>query len=142
MSKSFHALVLGIVLLVGGPSLATLHAQDGEREAGRTYPRQLEITFEWLYSCPSTGKACSFNCRGSGASNVTKLAIRLGTIPLGGNEKTFGIFYEFSSKEIPNGNGFNLTTGISTLSCQVQGMNLDYSGPRETPTESVPQARR
>jgi hypothetical protein len=64
-----------------------------------------------------------------GASNVTKLAIHLGTIPLRGTEKAFGIFYEFSTMEIPRANGFSLTTGISTLSCQVSGMNLDYSGP-------------
>jgi hypothetical protein len=64
-----------------------------------------------------------------GASNVTKLAIHLGTIPLRGTEKVFGIFYEFSTTEIPRGNGFFLTTGISTLACQVSGMNLDYSGP-------------
>jgi hypothetical protein len=64
-----------------------------------------------------------------GASNVTKLAIHLGTIPLRSTEKAFGIFYEFSTMEIPRANGFSLTTGISTLSCQVNGMNLDYSGP-------------
>jgi hypothetical protein len=53
----------------------------------------------------------------------------LGTIPLRGTEKAFGIFYEFSTMEIPRANGFSLTTGISTLACQVSGMNLDYSGP-------------
>jgi hypothetical protein len=141
MSKSFHALVLAAALLVRGPLVASLNAQDGERAAGRTYPHQLEIVFEWRYSCPATGKGCSFDCRGSGASNVTKLAIHLGTIPLGDTEKTFGIFYEFSTKEIPNGNGFHLTTGISTLSCQVQGMNLDYSGPTETRTGPLSDAK-
>jgi len=52
-----------------------------------------------------------------------------GDHPLRGTEKAFGIFYEFSTIEIPRANGFSLTTGISTLSCQVSGMNLDYSGP-------------
>jgi hypothetical protein len=61
----------------------------------------------------------------------------LGTIPLRGTEKAFGIFYEFSTTEIPRANGFSLTTGISTLSCQVSGMNLDYSGP---PKDRSPQA--
>jgi hypothetical protein len=77
-----------------------------------------------------------------GASNVTKLAIQLGTIPLSGTQKAFGIFYEFATVQIPRANGFSLTTGISTLACQVQGMNLDYySGPTDTPTASLPEAR-
>src|SRR5262249_19134321 len=98
------------------------------------------VAFEWLYSCPG-GKACSFDCPGAGgASNVTKLAIRLGTIPLR-DQRVFGTFYEFSTREIPRGNGFALTTGISTLSCQVQGMDLDYSGSTDTPTSSLPEAR-
>ena len=141
MSKSFNALVLGGVLLVGGP--LALHAQDGKRSEGS--PLDLggsEIAYEWQYSCPS-GPGCSFNCPGSGGGNsVTKLTIHLGTIPLSGTQRAFGIFYEFSTKEIPRANGFSLTTGISTLACQVQGMNLDYySGPTDTPTASLPEAR-
>ena len=127
-SKSFNALVLGWVLLVGGP--LTLHAQDGKRsEGGPLNLSGSEIAYEWRYSCPD-GKGCAFNCLGSGGGNsVTKLMIHLGTIPLSGTQRAFGIFYEFSTKEIPRANGFSLTTGISTLSCQVSGMNLDYSGP-------------
>jgi hypothetical protein len=53
----------------------------------------------------------------------------LETIPLSGSQRAAGIFYEFSTMEIPRANGFSITTGISTLSCQVNGMNLDYSGP-------------
>jgi hypothetical protein len=49
------------------------------------------------------------------------------TIPLGA-KNVAGIFYEYSTVEIPRANGFNITTGISTLACQVLGMNLDYSG--------------
>ena len=56
----------------------------------------------------------------------------LRTQPIGDTEKVGGIFYEFSTVEIPRANGFSLTTGISTLSCQVNGMNLDYSGPPRT----------
>jgi hypothetical protein len=122
-SKTFNALVLGGILLVGGPLMETLHAQ-GPLDLGGS-----EIAFEWQYSCPN-GKGCSFNCPGSGGgTSVTKLIIHLGTIPLSGTQRAFGIFYEFSTKEIPRANGFSLTTGISTLSCQVSGMNLDYSGP-------------
>jgi hypothetical protein len=129
-SKSFQALVLGALMIVGGPSAVSLFAEDEKRwEAGPPFPGGSEIVFEWQYSCPG-GRGCSFTCPGSGgASNVTKLAIHLGTIPLRGTEKAFGIFYEFSTIEIPRANGFSLTTGISTLSCQVSGMNLDYSGP-------------
>jgi hypothetical protein len=143
-SKTFYALVVGAALLVGGTLVGSPRAQDGKRSeaalSDRTYPGGLEITFEWRYSCPG-GKACSFDCAGAGgASNVTKLAIRLGTIPLRG-QRAFGTFYEFSTREIPRGNGFALTTGISTLSCHVQGMDLDYSGPTDTPTASPPQVR-
>ena len=129
MSNSFNALVLGgVILLVGGP--LALHAQDGKRSDGS--PLDLggsEIAYEWRYSCPD-GKGCSFNCPGSGGGNsVTKLMIHLGTIPLSGTQRAFGVFYAFSTREIPRVNGFSLTTGISTLSCQVSGMNIDYSGP-------------
>ena len=125
ISKRFHALVLGLILLVPSAS-----AQDGKRSADA--PPHLgasEVAFEWQYSCTG-GKACSFSCPGTGgASSVTKLTMHLGTIPLRGDQRAFGIFYEFSTMEIPRANGFSITTGISTLSCQVNGMNLDYSGP-------------
>ena len=42
--------------------------------------------------------------------------------------------------QIPRANGFSLTTGISTLSCQVNGMDLDYSGPRKSVDSSAPTA--
>jgi hypothetical protein len=130
ISKSFHALVLGGVLLSGGPFVQSLSAQDGKRsEGGPSDPGASEVAFEWQYSC-TNGKGCSFNCPGAGgAANVTKLTMHLGTIPLRGDQRAFGIFYEFSTMQIPRANGFSITTGISTLSCQVNGMNLDYSGP-------------
>lgn len=141
---SFHALVLGLILLVGGPLVPAANAQDGMRATDA--PPHLgasDVAFEWQYSC-TDGKACSFTCPGSGgASNVTKLTLQLGSIPLGGDQKAFGIFYKFSTVQIPRANGFSITTGISTLSCQVNGMDLDYSGPRKSldsdaPTASVP----
>ena len=67
---------------------------------------------------------------------MTKLSLYLGAIPVGRTEHTTGVFYEFSTMQIPRANGFSLTTGISTLSCQVNGMNLDYAGPTNTPTAS------
>jgi hypothetical protein len=139
-SKSFHALVLGGVLLVGGPFVQSLSAQDGKRSEGGP-PGASEVAFEWRYSCPN-GRGCSFSCPGSGGgSNVTKLIIDLGAIPVGSTEHAAGVFYEFSTMQIPRANGFALTTGISTLSCQVNGMKLDYSGPTDTPTGSIPDGR-
>ena len=156
-SNRFHAPVLAAALLVAGPLVGPLRAQDGK-------PAGFEVALEWRYSCPS-GKGCSFTCpgqggpssvtypgtggapnvtnrRSGGASNVTKLAIQLGTIPLSGTQRAFGIFYEFATVQIPRANGFSLTTGISTLACQVQGMNLDYySGPTKAPTASLHENR-
>jgi hypothetical protein len=144
--KSCRALVLGLIVLVGGPLVQSASAQDAKRsEAVPTGAS--EVAFEWQYSCPG-GKACSFTCPGSGgASNVTKLTLQLGSIPLGSNQRAFGVFYKFSTAQIPRANGFSLTTGISTLSCQVNGMDLDYSGPRkalddDAPTASIPNQER
>jgi hypothetical protein len=142
ISKRCHALVLGWIVLVGGPLVQLASAQDA-RHSEAVPTGASEVAFEWQYSCPG-GKACSFTCPGSGgASNVTKLTLQLGSIPLGGNQRAFGVFYKFSTAQIPRANGFSLTTGISTLSCQVNGMDLDYSGPRkalddEAPTASIP----
>lgn len=137
-----YSLILGWIVLVGGPLAQSASAQDAKRtEAVPTGAS--EVAFEWQYSCVG-GKACSFTCPGSGgASNVTKLTLQLGSIPLGGNQRAFGVFYKFSTVQIARANGFSLTTGISTLSCQVNGMELDYSGPRKTfdddaPTASIP----
>jgi hypothetical protein len=156
ISKSFQMLVLGAVL-VHGSSVVPLRAEDGKRP-GTT------ITFEWRYSCPD-GKACAFTCPRSagansgglanwggpansgglvnsagGANNVTKLRITLGTIALGGEKPAPAIFYEFSTPRISQANGFALTTGLGTLSCQVQGMNLEYAGPPEQQPGTVPKA--
>jgi hypothetical protein len=144
--KSFQSLVLGCILVVSGALVQSPRAQDG-KGSDTPYQGASEVAFEWQYSCVN-GKACSFNCPGSGgASNVTKLTLQLGSIPLGGDQKAFGVFYKFSTMQIPRANGFSLTTGISTLSCQVNGMDLDYSGPRkllddDAPTASIPSQER
>jgi len=138
VSKFFPALILGSFLLVGGPLMQSVYAQDVKRS--QDAPGASEVTFEWQYSCPS-GKACSFNCPGSGgASSVTKLTLQLGSIPIGGDQRAFGVFYKFSTLQVPRANGFSLTTGISTLSCQVNGMDLDYSGPRKAMDDNAPTA--
>jgi hypothetical protein len=137
-SKCFLGLVLSGVLLIGGPFVGPLRAQDAKSaEADRPYPHGAEVVFEWQYSCVN-GRGCSFNCPGSGgASSVTKLAMHLMTIPLG-EKNVAGVFYEYSTVEISRANGFNITTGISTLACQVHGMALDYSGsPKQNEAPAV-----
>jgi hypothetical protein len=59
------------------------------------------------------------------------LDIYLGTLPLNGDqqERAAAIFYDFSSREFPRSAGFAISTGINSLSCQVNGMTLNYSGP-------------
>jgi len=139
VSKPFPALVLGGILFVGSALVQSASAQDSKR-AEENIPGASEVAFEWQYSCPS-GKGCSFTCPGSGgASSVTKLTLQLGSIPVGANQRAFGVFYKFSTLQVPRANGFSLTTGISTLSCQVNGMDLDYYGARKPVDEDVPTA--
>jgi len=127
--KNFRMLLLAVVLLGGDASATLLRAEEGKSSRSLPYPSDSEIIFKWEYSCPS-GKGCSFNCPGSGgANNVTKLNIYLGSFPLGGTGHSTGMFYEFSTVEIPRGNGFNIAAGLGSLACQVVGMKLDYSGP-------------
>ena len=59
---------------------------------------------------------------------MKQLTIYLGTIPVGGNQQS-AIFYEFSTTEFSQANGFSINTGLGVLACQVNGMVLDYSGP-------------
>jgi hypothetical protein len=89
-----------------------------------------EITSQFNYSCP-TNTACSFVCSGGGqlgADHVTKLTIYLGTMPLGNDQSAPTLFYDFSTRERPNSSGFSISAGLSTLSCQVNGLTLDYVG--------------
>ena len=130
-----RALILGSVLL-GSVLLATINASwaaQGTSAAAKpnpSYPRDSQITFQWNYSCPSS-RGCSFSCPGTaGADHVTKLDIYLGSVPIG-TQRSPAIFYNFSTYEVPRGNGFSINTGLGTLSCQVNGMSLDYSGPPE-----------
>ncbi len=127
-----RALILATVLLA---SLNSSWAQetDAANKANPHYPSDSQITFQWNYSCP-TSRGCAFSCPGSGgASHVTKLEVYLGTLPVGDNQRVPAIFYNFSTIEFPRANGFSISTGIGTISCQVNGMLLDYSGPPPGP---------
>jgi len=141
-SKSFCVLALAAALLVGPGGASSLFAQDGKQIGARSdHPIGLDVAYEWQYSCPE-GRGCSFTCPGAGgATNVMKLNMYLGSIPVGKTEHATGVFYEFTSMHVPTGNGFAVTTGLSTLACQVQGMKLDRSGPADMPTAAVSTAR-
>jgi hypothetical protein len=53
----------------------------------------------------------------------------LGTIPVGSDQKAPAVFYDFSTVEIPHSSGFIIGVGLGALSCQVNGLTLDYAGP-------------
>ena len=119
---SIRFLALFLAVAAAWAPVTPLWAQDSKRPI---YPKGFEVTIEWQYSCPD-GKGCSFNCPGSGgANNVTKLSIFLGSVPIGKNENSAGVFYAFTSTQTLRGSGFAVATGIGVLACQVQGMTLD-----------------
>lgn len=132
-----RALILGTLLAGLLMNLSWAQNKSEPQAAGPPYPGASEITFQWDYSCRSA-QNCSFTCPGGGgASHVTNLAIYLGTIPVGSGQKVPAVLYDFSTREIPRGNGFTISTGINTLSCQVNGLTLDYSGPPRSPIETT-----
>jgi hypothetical protein len=98
------------------------------------YPNGSEITFQWTYSCHDN-QHCTFNC-GLSANSVSALTIYLGVVPLGNNQKTPALFYFYSTPTIFRNNGFRILSGpYASLSCEVNGMILDYSGPpKEVPS--------
>jgi hypothetical protein len=150
-----RAFILGALLFAGpNASLAQDASAPPSNKPNPVYPDEAEITFQWNYECPSN-RPCIFNCRGAGggggSDHVTRLDIYLGTLPLNGieQERAAAIFYDFSSREFPNSTGFAISTGINSLSCQVNGMTLKYSGPptkkskpdpieKRSPTEDAP----
>jgi hypothetical protein len=123
-----RALILGIVF--SGVLMNSSWAQNknGPDASGPPYPGGSKITFQSDYSCTS-GRNCSFTCGTGGAGHVTTLSIYLGTMPLGTDRESPAVIYEFSTRELPQGSGFSVGTGINTLACQVNGLTLDYSGP-------------
>ena len=127
-----RALLLGTLLFA---TVNSPRAQDtgATVKTNPAYPAESEITFQWNYVCP-IDRPCVFVCRGAGggggSDHVTRLDIYLGTLPLSSDQpRAAAIFYDFSSREFPHSGGFALSTGINSLSCQVNGMNLVYSGP-------------
>jgi hypothetical protein len=126
----FRALLLRtiITLLCASPMLSLSWAQDKVQPPAPAPPylSGAEITSQFSYSCPSE-TACSFICPGGvggGADHVTKLTIYLGTMSLGNDQNAPALFYEFSTRERPNSSGFSISAGLSSLSCQVNGLKL------------------
>ena len=118
----------------------------GTQAAEPVTPGPADADLEWIYSCPSS-KGCTFSCpTGVGevsgvswggrvatggtmaAMHVTKLTIHLRRLRID-NEQAVALFYDYSTKEVPSGSGFSVNTRLGTLSCQVNGMTLDYFGP-------------
>ena len=141
-------------LVLGTSLFATLNSSWAQGTGVTTdkpnplYPDEAQITFQWNYACPAS-RPCTFVCRGAGggggSDHVTRLDIYLGTLPLNGvqEERAAAIFYDFSSREFPHSSGFAISTGINSLSCQVNGMILNHSGPppkksKPDTTEDVP----
>jgi hypothetical protein len=128
-----RALLLGTLLLAAsflGMSCAqNAWAQDKAEptRAGPPFPFT-KTTFQWDYSCPA-GIGCSFVCPGGESSHVIKLSLYLGTVSFDGSENAPALFYEFVTREFPHASGFGISARLSNLSCQVNGMTLDYSGP-------------
>jgi hypothetical protein len=121
---SFATLAMGLVGLAAGASCPETQAT----EPATSGVRNADTSYEWIYSCPSS-KGCAFTCPGAGlATHVTKLNIQLRRLEIG-NESALALFYDYSTMEVPSGNGFSINTGLGTLSCQVNGMKLDYFGP-------------
>jgi len=121
-----------ITMLCDSPFLSVSWAQDKAQlpAPAPPYLSGAEITSQFSYSCPGQ-TACSFICPGGvggGADHVTKLTIYLGTMPLGNDQNAPALFYDFSTRERPNSSGFSISAGLSTLSCQVNGLTLDYVG--------------
>jgi len=133
-----RALLLG-TLLFAGPFLSMSCVQDSWAQnssaQNKTEPTQAgppfpftKTTFRWDYSCPA-GIACSFVCPGGESSHVIKLSLYLGTVSFDSSENAPAMFYEFVTREFPHASGFSISARLNNLSCQVNGMTLDYSGP-------------
>jgi hypothetical protein len=138
MSRARIFAVLLFTSQIVNPSWAQQNGKlPSSAEPRPPYPSGSNITFEWHYSC-ANAKVCAFNCPGAGGANVVKqLTIYLGTIPVGANQQS-AIFYEFSTSELSRANGFSISTGLSVLACQVNGMVLDYAGPPQRMPNEAP----
>ena len=127
-------------------AISLLGLAAGAQTAEPVAPGPTDADIDWIYSCPSS-KGCAFSCpTGAGgattarggtiaetgpamsAMHVTRLTIRLRRLPID-NKQAQVIFYDYSTMEVPSASGFAINTGLGALSCQINGMKLDYFGP-------------
>ncbi len=108
-------------------SLNVCWAQNKADEPAFPFTKSI---FRWDYSCPS-GAACSFVCPGEAGAvgHLVKLRLYFGTISIDGSQTAPALFYEYSTRELPRASGFSIGSSLSNLSCHVDNMALDYSGP-------------
>jgi hypothetical protein len=140
-----RALFLG-TLLLAGPFLSMSWAQNSWAQnswaqnswaQNKTEPTQTappfpftKTIFQWDYSCPA-GITCTVACPGREVNHVIKLSLYLGTVLFDSGQNAPAVFYEMNTREYPHASGFSISPGLpglTTLSCQVNGMTLDYSG--------------
>ncbi len=133
-----RAVFLG-TLLLAGPFLGMPWAQNSWAQnswaQNKTEPSQTappfpftKTIFRWDYSCP-VNIACTVVCPGGEVNHVIKLSLYLGTVLFDSSQNAPAVFYELNTREYPHASGFSINPGLATLSCQVNGMTLDYSGP-------------
>jgi len=127
-----RALFLGTVLFVGlflGMSCSSTSWAQDRTEPGQARPPFpfTKATFQWDYSCPAN-VACSVACPGE-LGHLVKLSLYLGTVPVDGSPNAMALFYELRTREFPYVTGFTIGGPLTSLSCRVIGMTLDYAGP-------------
>jgi hypothetical protein len=111
------------------PSANTVPLPEPPNQA---FPSTFKPSFQWNYVCPRENAAagCSLACPPNAAiGSVMAAQIWLGTNDLG-NASIPAIYYYFAyfnGREKLVGAGFAHST--RTLSCQVVGLNVSYSGP-------------
>jgi hypothetical protein len=129
LSEGRMSRTLFLGTLLAGPLLSMAWAQNETTptQTGPHFPFAKTIS-QWEYSCPG-GLACSFVCPGGEGTQVIKLRLYLGTVSIDGSKNTPAVFYEFNTRQFPHASGFSMSNGLGTLSCQVNGMILDYYGP-------------
>src|ERR1700704_6344546 len=113
-----RALFIGTLLFAG--SFLNMSWAQNKTEPTETRPTFpfTKTTFQWEYSCPG-GEACSFICPAGEATQVIKLSLYLGTVSFDGSQNVPAVFYEFNTRAFPHASGFSISTGLSSLSCQV-----------------------
>jgi len=142
-ASRFCGLLLLSVMMIGWPAPSAL-AQDRPaigspantaplpEPPNKSFPTTFKPSFQWNYVCPreTPSAGCSLRCLPSvSISSVLTAQVWLGTNDLG-TESIPTVYYHFiyhNGKVRLTGSGFAHST--RTLSCQVVGLRVSYSGP-------------